>query len=282
MAAKRKAGIQGISGSFHEMAAHQYFGEQNVEIIQCETFAKQFKALETNQCDCIVLAIENTLAGSLLPNYALLERSDFHITGETYLGIEQCLMALPGQQIGEMEAVWSHPIALLQCEEFLSDYPKLVPVEKKDTASSAKEIADGQHLKVAAIGPAGAAKQYGLDIYASNIQTHKLNFTRFLIIEPKSEPNQKANKASIVLQIADKPGALQHVLETFTNHAINLTKIQSLPIIGKPYTYSFHFDMEWEEGTDWKLAMNQASEKLLSLRILGAYRKGNRSDLVLH
>ena len=274
-----KVGIQGIDGSFHEMAAHQYFGQKPIEIVQCETFRKEFLALQTEQCDSIVVAIENTLAGSILPNYALLEKSDFYIVGETYLGVQHCLMALPNQQIQDFDTVFSHPMALLQCEDFLADYPSMTSVEKRDTASSAKEIADKKLVKTAAIGPKGAAEKYGLEIYAGNIQTHKLNFTRFLIISPKKIHIQDANKASIVLQLADKPGALQHVLETFTQYKINLTKIQSIPVIGKPYSYSFHFDLEWEIGTDWQAAMAEASTKLIDLKILGVYKKGNRSDL---
>lgn len=274
-----KVGIQGIAGSFHEMAARQFFTSGHIQIIECETFRKQFKALETYQCDYLMMAIENTLAGSILPNYALLENSGFHIVGETYLGIEHFLMALPGQKVREMEAVWSHPMAFLQCEDFLADYPNLVPVEKRDTASSAKEISDKKVKGVAAIGPVGAAATYGLEIYASRIQTHKLNFTRFLVIGRESAETAGANKASVVLQLADKPGALQHVLETFTRFEINLSKIQSIPIVGKPYSYSFHFDMEWAVGTDWKAAMEEASHKLISLKILGAYCRGNRSDI---
>jgi len=278
---KNKVGIQGISGSFHEMAAYQYFKNKEIEIIHCENFKKEFLALETSQCDHIVVAIENTLAGSILPNYALLENSDFTITGETYLGVEHCLMALPEQQLQDFDSVFSHPMAFLQCEEFLANYPNLTPVEKRDTASSAKEISDKKLENTAAIGPKGAAEKYGLEVYASNIQTHKLNFTRFLIISKESEEIKNPNKASVVLQLADKPGALQHVLETFTKFEINLTKIQSIPVVGKPYTYSFHFDLEWELGTDWKTALEEADKKLLQLKILGVYQRGNRSDILL-
>jgi prephenate dehydratase len=261
------------------MAAFQYFGENNIEIVSCETFRKEFTALETRQCDFFLLAIENTIAGSILPNYSLLENSDFQIVGETYLGVRHCLMGLPGQQILEMEAVWSHPMALLQCEEFLAEYPNLVPVEKKDTASSAKEIFLKKAIKTAAIGPRGAAERYSLQIYAEDIQTHKQNFTRFLVIGRQALEAADVNKATLVMQLADKPGSLFHMLETFNRREINLTKIQSLPIIGKPYSYSFHFDMEWQEGTNWKEAMTEAQERLISMKILGVYKKGNRSDL---
>ncbi len=274
-----KIGIQGIAGSFHEMAALQYFQNQEIEIVPFESFRKEFKALETYQCDQFLMAIENTLAGSILPNYALLEGSDFQIVGETFLGVRHCLMALPGQQIMDMEAVWSHPMALLQCDEFLADYPNLIPVEKKDTASAAKEISVKKVPKTAAIGPKGAAERYGLAIYASDIQTHKLNFTRFLIIAREPASYLGANKATVVMQLADKPGSLFHVLEIFNRFEINLTKIQSIPIIGKPYSYSFHFDMEWQENTDWKMAMAEAGERLISMKILGIYKKGNRSDI---
>jgi prephenate dehydratase len=278
MASSPIAGIQGIAGSFHEMAAMQYF-HNKVEILECDSFKKEFDALNAAQCDYIVVAIENTLAGSILPNYALLEKSDFFVVGEVYLEVNHCLMSLPGQKLEEMTAVWSHPMALLQCDEFLADYPNMAHVEKRDTASSAKEISETKVLQTSAIGPVAAANRYGLEIYAENIQTHKLNFTRFLIIGPKREIKETADKASVVLQFEDKPGALQHVLETFTAYQINLTKIQSIPIIGKPYSYSFHFDLEWKPGTDWQKALAEAGEKLIYLKLLGVYEKGNRPDL---
>lgn len=277
---RTRIGIQGIGGSFHGLAAYQYFEGQQIEIVQCDSFKKEFDALSQSECDWIVVAIENTLAGSILTNYTLLENSEFQIVGETYLGVNHCLMALPGQKIEEFESVFSHPMALLQCEDFLSQFQRMASVEKKDTASSAKEIAEKKLMKTAAIGPKGAAEKFGLEIYASDIQTHKLNFIRFLIIGPKEKEVEGANKASIVLQIEDKPGSLQQVLETFTPFEINLTKIQSIPIIGKPHAYSFHFDLEWQPNTPWKMAIDAAKQKIAGFKNLGVYKRGNRSDIV--
>jgi len=277
---RTRIGIQGIGGSFHELAAYQYFEGQQIEIVQCDSFKKEFDALSQSECDWIVVAIENTLAGSILTNYTLLENSEFQIVGETYLGVSHCLMDLPGQKIKEFESVFSHPMALLQCDDFLSQFHGMESIGKKDTASSAKEISDKKLMKTAAIGSKGAAEKFGLEIYASDIQTHKLNFTRFLIIGPKEKKVEGANKASIVLQIEDKPGSLQQVLETFTRFEINLTKIQSIPIIGKPYAYSFHFDLEWQLNTPWRLAIEEVKQKITGFKNLGVYKRGNRSDIV--
>jgi prephenate dehydratase len=189
-------------------------------------------------------------------------------------------MALPGQKIEEFESVFSHPMALLQCDDFLSQFHGMESIGKKDTASSAKKISDKKLMKTAAIGSKGAAEKFGLEIYASDIQTHKLNFTRFLIIGPQEKEVEDANKASIVLQLEDKPGSLQQVLETFTRFEINLTKIQSIPIIGKPYAYFFHFDLEWQPNTPWRMAIEEVKQKITGFKNLGVYKCGNRSDIV--
>lgn len=272
-----KVGIQGIRGSFHEMAAVKYFGMETIELVEKENFRALFKSLEQDESDFIVCAIENTLAGSLLPNYALLEKSGFSIVGETYLPIEQCIMALPGVKIENLEQVWSHPIALLQCEDFLSEYPHILPVEKKDTADCARAVSANQLKNVGAIAAKGAAEMYGLQILFSNIQTHKLNFTRFLVIKKRPDlRTEENNKASVSLQLADEPGTLLKVLEICKAYNVNLTKIQSIPIIGKPYTYFFHFDMEWQPGTDFAAFFKAIEPKTEALRIMGIYKRGNR------
>lgn len=278
---KPRVGIQGIAGSFHEMAALAYFDKEEIEIVACDTFAQQFSRLESGNCQRLVMAIENTIAGSILPNYALLERSDVTIIGEVFLAIHHCFMALPGQQEKDLKTVWSHPMALLQCEEFLNGRPGTIQVEKKDTATSAKEIAELQCKGVAAIGPASAAERYGLEIYQKNVETHARNFTRFLVLEKPQLPLDRSavvNKASLVMHLEDRPGALAEVVNIFSVHGINLSKIQSLPIVGKPYRYSFHLDIEWMPGLNWMSVLNQIEEKVAFFRLLGVYAKGRRPE----
>jgi prephenate dehydratase len=272
-----RVGIQGIKGSFHQMAADAYFSQQPIELVCLENFRALFHSLKDGRSDVIVCAIENTLAGSLLPNYSLLEHHGFFVIGELYLPIEQCIMALPGATLHSLEQVWSHPIALLQCEEFLSEYPHIQPVEMRDTADCARRIAEGRFKHIGAIAARGAAALFGLNILAANIQTHKNNFTRFLVIAPSAGGLvEQPNKASVSLQLADRPGTLLEVLEICKKYQINLTKIQSIPIIGRPYTYSFHFDMEWPTGTDYVAFFEAVKPKTENFHLLGVYRKGYR------
>jgi prephenate dehydratase len=269
--------IQGIEGSFHEWAASLFFRLENPSIFACSTFRQLAKAVATGTAWKGIMAIENTLAGSILPNYALLEEFDLWVSGEIYLPIHQCLMALPGQAVEQLTEVRSHPMALLQCAEYLDQHTWLKPVEHHDTAESAKEISINSLNGVGAIAAERAAAIFRLEVIARNIETHVKNFTRFLVVEKAGNKTAEgSNKAMISMQLADRPGTLWQALDVLKNHSVNMTKIQSLPVIGKPYTYSFHADLEWENGQDIFDIVAALKPVTVSTKLLGAYPKGNR------
>lgn len=269
-----KVAIQGIAACFHEMAAQKYFNDE-IQIVPCMTFHDLCESLEAGQADYAVMAIENSIAGSLLQNYALLMKYEFQIVGEVYLNIQMNLMALPGQDIGKLKTVQSHPIALSQCADFLWSLPHLRWVEVEDTAWSAKDIAENKKCGVAAVANTLAAEKYGLDILARRIETHKQNFTRFLILSKRQQKVFFSDKASSCLLLKHEKGSLSKVLNVLALHQVNLTKIQSVPIIGKPYEYQFHVDMEWENYEAYQKAINEISPFATSVKVLGEYKKGN-------
>lgn len=270
--------IQGAQASFHHQAAAAYF-DADVEILPCRSFVRLCEALSDGTCDHAVMAIENTFAGSILPNYGLLQSYPLHIIGEKYLQISQHLMALPGQSVDQIKFVHSHPIALTQCNWYLEQHRQMVAIEKYDTAGSALEIAEKQLEGVAAIASEQAAELYGLQIIARDIENLKENHTRFLILSNSAEGSKtEANKASICLEAAHKVGSLMEVLQIFHKHLINITKIQSVPIIGKPYQYQFHLDVEWGPETSLPPAMAELEPFTFSQRVLGSYLKGLKND----
>ena len=272
-----KIAIQGAAASFHHQAAKEYF-QKEVELLECVSFVQVCEALRQGKVDNAVMAIENTFTGSLLPNYGLLQNYPLHIVGEHYLHIAQHLMALPGQSIDEIEFVHSHPIALNQCNLFLEQHPHMTAVEKFDTAASAKEIARGQLMGVAAIAGDHAAELYELEILAYEIENLKQNHTRFLVLSRDGkEAVEEPNKASICLEAAHKVGSLMEVLQIFHQHLINITKIQSVPILEKPYQYQFHLDVEWGPETNLHQAMEDLEKVTFSQRVLGSYKKGAKS-----
>ncbi len=275
---KRHIAIQGAEASFHHQVAIEYFSK-DIDILECRSFVQVCEALQNGQVDNAVMAIENTFTGSLLPNYGLLQNYPLHIIGEYYLHIEQHLMALPGQRIQDIEYVHSHPIALNQCNWFLEQHPHLIAIEKYDTAGSAQEIAQHGLSKVAAIAGKEAAKRYGLEILARDIENLKQNQTRFLVLSADDlEQVDNPNKASICLETSHKVGSLLEVLQVFQQSNINITKIQSVPIMEKPYQYQFHLDVEWEPAADLPKAVEELEKVTLSLRILGSYKKGNKQN----
>jgi prephenate dehydratase len=276
--AKRIA-IQGGYGAFHEIAALRYFGEEDIEIVPRNTFKDLFKALKQKQVDFGITAIENSIAGSILPNYNLLLESKMKIIGEIYLRVKQNLVALPGQTINDIIEVYSHPMAILQCQTYFDDYPKIKLIDSIDTALSAKEIADKQLKGIAAIASVIAAKKYGLEIIAEEIETHKLNYTRFLILHDKNGTpfkDVKVNKASLSFALADQIGTLSKILSIFSFHEINLTKIQSMPIIGKDWEYQFFIDIEITDYERYQHALNAIAPFTSDLHILGEYYKGKK------
>jgi len=271
--------IQGVRGSNHDAAAQHFFGAQNLEYEACASFNQLANALASGRVQAAVMAIENTIAGSIMPNYALLQAHEFHIVGELYLRISHCLMALPGQALHQLHTVRSHPMALMQCQNFLTANPHLTPTEVADTAQAAEHIAQRAETGVAAIAPAVAAELYGLTVLEKGIETDAENFTRFLVLQRGSaleNDSGMAQKASISLQLEDKPGTLLRVLALFNYHHINLTKIHSVPIVGQPYHYWFHFDLEWSPGTDYLQALQEISHFVEEIKILGLYQKGEK------
>ncbi|MBN1117590.1 MAG: prephenate dehydratase [Bacteroidales bacterium] len=271
--------IQGGYGAFHEIAAIKYFGDENIEIVPRNTFKDLFQALKKGIVDFGITAIENSLAGSILPNYSLLLESRMKIIGEIYLRIKQNLVALPGQKIQDIKEVYSHPMAILQCQSFFDDYPKIKLVDSVDTALSAKMIADEQLTGIAAIASDLAAKKYKLEIVAEQIETNKMNYTRFLILQNingSTVSNENANKASLSFALAHQIGSLSKILSIFSFHDINLSKIQSMPIIGKDWEYQFYVDVEIADYQRYLHALSAINPFTSGVHILGEYTSGRK------
>lgn len=269
--------IQGGYGAFHEIAAYGYFENEDIEIVPRNTFKDLFTALKEGKVDFGITAIENSIAGSILPNYTLLLESNLKIVGEIYLRIQQNLVALPGQTIKDIHEVYSHPMAILQCQHFFDDYPGIRLIDSIDTALSAREIADKQLMGAAAISSARAAEKYKLSIIAEGIETHERNYTRFLILKGRNGENHdidKVNKASITFALAHKIGGLSKVLSILSFYEINLAKVQSMPIVGKDWEYQFFVDVEIENYKHYLQAIEAIKPFTSGLLILGEYIKG--------
>lgn len=270
-----KIAIQGIKGSFHHQVAQEYF-HQDVLVNECLSFDALVESLMHGKSQLAVMAIENSIAGSIIPNYALIDKNDLHITGEYYLDIIQNLMVLNGQKISEIEEVHSHPMALLQCMDFLKKHPKIKLVEDKDTAETARRIYQKQIKGIAAIASKTAAKLYDLTIIAPEIQTVNNNMTRFFIISKEADilDKEEINKASLKFELDDTPGSLATVLNVMTNCKLNLTKIQSMPIIETPFQYSFFVDVVFEKYKHYEKAMKILAIMTNHFKVLGEYKNG--------
>lgn len=271
-----KIAIQGIQGSFHHQVAHQYF-DKNVQLHECSSFREVVTSLKTNQSDKAVMAIENSIAGAILPNYSLIDKNELHIIGEFYLDIDMNLMVLPNQKIEDITEVHSHPIALLQCADFFSQYPHIKLVESSDTAVTAKRIQEGSVKNIGALASPVAAKTYNLEIIAKSVHTVKSNKTRFVILKSsiKEMPKQLINKASIKFELEDNPGALATVLNVLNNSKLNLTKIQSLPVIETPFTYAFFVDIVFEKHKHFEKATKILELMTTHFKVLGQYQRAN-------
>ncbi len=272
----KRISIQGYEGSFHEVAALAYFNEP-VSIIPCDTFREVVKlASDQKKSDGGLMAIENSIAGSILPNYSLLQKSKLIIAGEIYLQINQQLMANPGVTTSDISEVHSHPMALLQCMDYLEKFPQWKLVESEDTALSAKHIHRHQNKHVAVIASKRAAELYSLEILGKNIQSNKNNYTRFLYLRPGNVFDQLegSNKASINFHTDHSRGSLAKVLTRIAEGNINLSKLQSLPIPGAEWEYSFHADMEFDEPEQLEGVLENIKPVTQALEVLGIYRKG--------
>lgn len=269
--------IQGIKASFHEEAARLFFGEE-VGILPSMTFSNLFSAVKDSRADFGICAFENSLAGSILPNYALLRNTDLEIFGEVYLCIEMHLMALPDQKIEDIEEIHSHPMALLQCRGYLDGLEKVVLVESTDTASSAMEISEKHIRNRAAIAGRRAADEYGLKILASDIHDNKRNFTRFLMIGRRGDHPvvKKVDKSSISFRASHEPGSLAKILTIIGDHGINMNKIQSLPVIGEEWRYFFYVDLRFDDYDRYKKMLETIAPLTGELRVLGEYSQGVR------
>lgn len=271
-----RVAIQGVAGCFHDAAAREYFEGQNIETVPCETFNEMFNLLKSDASMLGILAIENTIAGSLLQNHELLRQSNMTIVGEYKKYISHSIAALPGQSIDDIAEVNSHPMALRQCEQYLQLHPKMKMVETYDTAGSAKMIAENNLFGHAAICGRYAAELYGLNVLEDDIQTNKRNFTRFLVVTDPCNvtefKNQKAvDKASIAFTLPHSQGSLSAVLVIFSFYGMNLTKIQSLPIIGREWEYRFYVNLTFNDYTRYRQSIDAVRPLISDFKILGEY-----------
>lgn len=271
-----RVAIQGVAGCFHDAAAREYFEGQDIETVPCETFNEMFNLLKSDASMLGILAIENTIAGSLLQNHELLRQSNMTIVGEYKKYISHSIAALPGQSIDDIAEVNSHPMALRQCEQYLQLHPKMKMVETYDTAGSAKMIAENNLVGHAAICGRYAAELYGLNMLEDDIQTNKRNFTRFLVVtDPCNSTefkNQKAvDKASIAFTLPHSQGSLSAVLVIFSFYGMNLTKIQSLPIIGREWEYRFYVNLTFNDYTRYRQSIDAVRPLISDFKILGEY-----------
>ncbi len=281
---KLKVTIQGVAGCFHDAAAREYFDGQEIETVPFDTFHDMFDALEGDASLVGIVAIENTIAGSLLQNHEMLRQSNLRIIGEHKKRISHVLAALPGQTIESLSEVNSHPMALMQCEQYLRRHPNLKMIERFDTAGSAKEIVEQQLTGHAAVCGDYAARLYGLEILESGIETNRRNFTRFLIVAnpllaSEIGPSEKeVNKASIVFTLPHTGGALSKVLTILSFYDMNLSKIQSMPIIGREWEYRFYVDLTFESIVRYHQAIDAVRPLTNELMTLGEYAEFKTSN----
>lgn len=274
----KRIAIQGIPGSFHDIASHQYFKDEQIQLICCSTFEQIFEQMEHDPTTVGVLAIENTIAGSLLHNYELLRASNTTIVGEHKLHICHCICCLPEDDWDTIQEVHSHPVALMQCRQFLAGHPGMKAVEGDDTAGSAEYIAKHHCKGWAAICHADAARLYGLKVLEDHIEDNKHNFTRFLVVSnPRKadflRPLDRSRKASLVFSLPHAEGSLSKVLTILSFYDINLTKIQSLPIVGREWEYLFYVDVTFDNLVRYRQSIDAITPLTRDIRIIGEYQE---------
>lgn len=275
-----RVGIQGYTGAFHEIASRRFFPDRALEIVPAHTFSDLIQnLLDGTEMDVGLMAIENTLAGSLMSNYRLLLDNSVKIVGEVFLRIEQNLLTLPGVQISDLQEVHSHPVAIAQCRKFFQQYPEIHLVETVDTALSAREVKENQWRHIGAIASNLAADVYELETLAAGIETNKQNHTRFLVLEKDSgqAASPTANKVSVSFSVDHTVGSLYKVLAVLSAYNVNLTKIQSAPIIGKPWEYLFFVDFLVNGNMSWQQALDAIRPITHELHVLGAYEQGQKN-----
>lgn len=268
---KNTIAIQGIKGSYHHEVAAQLFGV-DVNLDECLSFDALVASVTSGQSLAGVMALENSIAGSIIPNYALIDRHELHIVAEAYIRIEHQLMALPGTRIEDISEVASHPMALLQCKDFFATQPHIKLIEDDDTAEVAQRITQKHISGLGAIASRTAAKLYGLDIVAPNIHSIENNATRFVVVKTTSEPSENADKASLKFILDHKRGSLAAVLNVLSDCKLNLTKIQSMPVVETPWKYSFFVDVTFDEVAFYTKAVQLLEIMTESLKVLGTYK----------
>ena len=280
----KRIAIQGDIGSFHDIAAHQYFGNQQIQLICCSTFEQVFENIRRDPTAIGMLAIENTIAGSLLHNYELLRDSETTIVGEHKLRITHSLCCLPDDDWNTINEVHSHPVALMQCRGFLANHPDMKAVEAHDTAGAAKYIAQHQCRGWAAICNTAAAKIYGMKVLQEGIEDNKHNFTRFLVTSHVNKadflrPIDRVNKASLVFALPHEEGSVSQVLSILSFYKMNLTKIQSLPIIGHEWEYMFYVDVTFDNLTRYRQSIDAIMPLTRELKVLGEYQDDGKQPI---
>ena len=280
----KRIAIQGAIGSFHDIAAHQYFYGEQIQLICCATFEQVFEDIKRDPTVIGMLAIENTIAGSLLHNYELLRDSDTTVVGEHKLHIEHSICCLPEDSWDTVKEVHSHPVALMQCRGFLANHPSLKAVEAEDTAGAAEFISKQQCRGWAAICNASAARLYGMKILQEAIEDNKHNFTRFLVVSNPNKadflrPLETVNKASLVFSLPHEEGSLSQVLSILYFYKINLTKIQSLPIIGHEWEYMFYVDVTFDNLTRYRQSIDAIMPLTKELKVLGEYKDDGKQPV---
>lgn len=268
--------IQGVEGCFHDAAAREFFKEKEIEVVPCDTFPALVSSVCRDSSLLGIMAIENTIAGSLLQNHELINANGLRVVGEYKKRIEHSLAALPGQTVADITEVHSHPMALMQCEEYLMRHPRMKMIERFDTAGSAREIAENRLEGHAAICSELAASIYGLDILETGIETNKRNFTRFLIVAHPDNTDalpdgDAVDKSSIVFTLPHNRGALSKVLTILAFYDLNLTKLQSFPIIGREWEYKFYVDLSFDDYNRYRQALDAARPLTSAFKILGEY-----------
>ena len=284
---KRKVAIQGIGGCNHYIAAKLFFKNDEIETIDCDTFKELAEHVVKDPSKLGIMAIENTIAGSLLQNYKILKENKLVIVGEYKLRITHALVAMPGVEVGDIKEINTHPMAFMQCEEFLNTLPNVKLVEKEDTAGSAKWIKENNLRDHAAICPAGAAELYGMNVLADGIETNKRNFTRFLILANKDVApeilrelcveQENINKSSMVFTLPHTSGSLSKVLAVLSFYDMNLSMIQSMPIVGEEWKYQFYVNLLFTDYKRYRQAIDAILPLTKDFEILGEYMEGEQS-----
>ena len=269
--------IQGAEGSNHHKVARDFYGSE-IQLKECMSFDVLVDSLLDGSADLGVMALENTIAGSIIPNYALIDKYNLHITGEEYLHIHHHLMGLKGQKIDNIKEIWSHPMALLQCKEFFKKYPHIKLVEDVDTAEVAKRISKENLVGIGAIAPKIAAEIFNLEVIEDEIQTIKDNATRFVIVQTQESNNEidEINKASLKFELNHKRGSLAAILNVLSDCKMNLTKIQSIPVIETPWKYSFFVDITFDDFKNYKKAVTIIEIMAEDFKVLGTYKNGRK------